>query len=609
MRGAERWREYALINLLQIAASFAGGPLFVEQLHLSDSRTIQVVFHDGDTATGRGHDICRCYKVEELCDAIVSKFKARLREIVTRGPLVSAYAVNLEVGKTTERHVVAMHLNDNPQEVATSFCAEHRIAKCDRVAQMVAASIPSPHVPTVIFEAAMRVEEGVCIGGAPVVLHEGQIPEQRAEFYCTLYQPVQGCPDLLKTLRAANVSYYAAQKVPGGRGLQWLTSPVESDNFMENYWQQKPLYVERTTTRHYYDHLTRIEDLEPIIRQAQLNNSDQSVLIVKQSFASTDAPQDFAVAYVNGFSLVVHTVEVFWKPIAVFCRSLWDDFLYPSVNIYLTPPSGVAFPIHTDSQDTFILQIAGEKHWQIFQPPILHPYKEEMLGKTAEAPLDASTLGPPLLDILVRPGDLIYIPRGFPHVAATTPGEMGLHLTLTIPTHAYSWGKILTEAIEDVLEENPAFRGAFPVAELMWDERGNEKTEAQFQEQLTTLMERISMQSSASKFLAKFHWFHDKYHALMAPSEFPDPNRTVGDVNPSVSLATRIERAAPLEWAHCLEYFHRSAELPGISMASAIPLIEAMPTMWLVRDLPGYDSFGQLCVAKFLLLHNCIRVV
>jgi len=186
---------------------------------------------------------------------------------------------------------------------------------------------------------------------------------------------------------------------------------------------------------------------------------------------------------------------------------------------------------------------------------------------------------------------------------------MGLHLTLTIPTHAYSWGKILTEAIEDVLEENPAFRGAFPVAELMWDERGNEKTEAQFQEQLTTLMERISMQSSASKFLAKFHWFHDKYHALMAPSEFPDPNRTVGDVNPSVSLATRIERAAPLEWAHCLEYFHRSAEPPGISMASAVPLIEAMPTMWLVRDLPGYDSFGQLCVAKFLLLHNCIRVV
>ena len=40
---------------------------------------------------------------------------------------------------------------------------------------------------------------------------------------------------------------------------------------------------------------------------------------------------------------------------------------------------------------------------------------------------------------------------------------MSLHLTLTVPTHAYSVAKIVEDAVKDVLHENPAFRDAIPV--------------------------------------------------------------------------------------------------------------------------------------------------
>ena len=62
----------------------------------------------------------------------------------------------------------------------------------------------------IIFETGLRVNEGSCIGGAPLTLYEvcsthpslgyhsdvpltqGEPPELRTEMVCTLYQPVSG---------------------------------------------------------------------------------------------------------------------------------------------------------------------------------------------------------------------------------------------------------------------------------------------------------------------------------------------------------------------------------------------------------------------------------
>ena len=81
-----------------------------------------------------------------------------------------------------------------------------------------------------------------------------------------------------------------------------------------------------------------------------------------------------------------------------------------------------------------------------------------------------------------------------------------MHLTLTIPTHAYTWGQILTSAVDDVLEENPEFRSAFPVADLMWEDDRNPKTEALFEQKMGDVVDRISTQAPL-RFVVSLFYF------------------------------------------------------------------------------------------------------
>ena len=440
------------------------------------------------------------------CNHVIQTLERQLSQAPQLGPVI--YALPLYVNDTagvTKEHYLLLHEKADPAQTATEFCTRHGVpseACAEVLAKLQRAKKELKPHNKVIFETGIRVKEGSCTNGAPLVLYEGEPPLLRAEMFCALYHPIEGCDAIHRKLQSAHDAHAAAAKVaarfgPGQLGLDWLIAPVSAETFWERHWQEEPLFVQRPAERLRHRHLVSVEDLDPIIRQARRNESDQSILVVKDSFKQTIQVFDqLSSAYLTGHSLVIHTVELFWPPIAVLCHSLWDIFLYPSVNIYLTPPSGAAFPVHTDAQDTFILQIAGEKRWRLFKPPILHPNQEQMLGKIPERPLSLEELGAPFLDLLVRPGDVIYIPRGWPHVATTPPGQMAMHLTLTIPTHAYTWGKVLTAAVDDVLEENPEFRNAFPVADLMWEDSRNLKTEALFNQKLGDVVDRISTQSS-----------------------------------------------------------------------------------------------------------------
>ena len=84
-------------------------------------------------------------------------------------------------------------------------------------------------------------------------------------------------------------------------------------------------------------------------------------------------------------------------------------------NLYFSMQSHQAFAPHFDTHDVFALHCEGEKLWNIYEnfekDPINHPiYKQELSDKT-EKP------GKIIDQVLLKPGDLLYLPRGQFHDA------------------------------------------------------------------------------------------------------------------------------------------------------------------------------------------------
>jgi hypothetical protein len=91
------------------------------------------------------------------------------------------------------------------------------------------------------------------------------------------------------------------------------------------------------------------------------------------------------------------------------------------VNLYASWTSKEAFGLHFDDHDVVVLQLEGAKRWKIHEPTRVDPLRIDV-----EAP--EPPVGDPATEILLRTGDMLYLPRGWWHAVAAAEGR-SLHLT------------------------------------------------------------------------------------------------------------------------------------------------------------------------------------
>ena len=145
-------------------------------------------------------------------------------------------------------------------------------------------------------------------------------------------------------------------------------------------------------------------------------------------------------------TVVFNSAGGFIPKLAGVCLDALNAFQYPTaLNMYLTNAGQrTSAPPHTDKQDVFVLQTQGYKRWRVFAPPPTSrmpkadPYAR---GKSKDV-LDLSELGEPLLDHVMSPGQVLYVPGGFPHTTDTVTGiasdsEPSVHLTVGVDTHIW----------------------------------------------------------------------------------------------------------------------------------------------------------------------------
>ncbi|KAL8460170.1 hypothetical protein ACS0TY_031902 [Phlomoides rotata] len=148
-------------------------------------------------------------------------------------------------------------------------------------------------------------------------------------------------------------------------------------------------------------------------------------------------------AFMEGYSIALRGMEFRYQTIAVIADGLASLFGQPSagVNMYLTPSNSQGLACHSDDHCVFVCQLIGAKRWTVysrpdFQLPRLYESSystNDMEDKNCEANGHQQ--------ILLKEGDVLYIPRGIPHEAiAVVDGEedannatgFSLHLTLAI---------------------------------------------------------------------------------------------------------------------------------------------------------------------------------
>jgi hypothetical protein len=92
------------------------------------------------------------------------------------------------------------------------------------------------------------------------------------------------------------------------------------------------------------------------------------------------------------------------------------------VNAYLSFFKGGAFKPHWDIHDALVVQIHGNKRWRVWNAEVPHPV--EMAD-----PPNVNTGAAPDQEVEMKPGDVLFIPRGEPHSAAVST-KHSVHLTI-----------------------------------------------------------------------------------------------------------------------------------------------------------------------------------
>jgi lysine-specific demethylase/histidyl-hydroxylase NO66 len=251
--------------------------------------------------------------------------------------------------------------------------------------------------------------------------------------------------------------------------LKRCIGPVEAERFFDEYWEQKPLLVPRDEEGR-FDDLLSVEEVEGrvgsgglrypafrVVKEGEKYSLDDYAEDVSWSptpFSGTAKVERVAAEFERGATIVLQALHIHHPPLASFCRDLERELGHPAqANAYYTPPSAQGFKVHHDTHDVFCLQVAGEKRWLVYPPVLELPLRSQKYAPEMGEP------GEPVLDVTMRAGDTLYLPRGWLHQAMTSD-TASLHLTVGVSVA--TWLDAVQAAAKEAAKEEVDLRRGVP---------------------------------------------------------------------------------------------------------------------------------------------------
>lgn len=372
-----------------------------------------------------------------------------------------------------------------------------------------------------------------------------------------------------------------------------LIAPTKGEEFFQTYWEKQFLHVQRSAAQLYADVLD-VDALDVYFQSQQLPAAFLNVVKAGKKIDVTEwttvesspigenvrvavAEKLFAL-FQAGATLVINRAHRAIPALSTFCRGLKQELkMHARANIYITPPHAQGFAPHYDGHDILILQISGCKQWHLYDSPIPLPVSTQAYHGEAYAGK------PPAYCCDLRPGDLLYLPRGLVHDARSTD-TTSIHIALGLQPRYWFH---LVEDLAAMAQADPAFRRSLP--------HGYSSTQdkAEFSEAFLARLQGLLAAVDVDTLLAQ-----------SAEQQVDDPRlgqtgrfRDVLQVE-QLTLATIVRRRPQLAYTLVrsaqqitVKFGPSALSIPSL-LASALPLL-LQDQPFAVHDLQGLLTAGQ----------------
>lgn len=261
-----------------------------------------------------------------------------------------------------------------------------------------------------------------------------------------------------------------------GRGvLEERLISLSRDAFARDVWARTPLLTRGASDFSDLFSTAAVDELiaRRGLRTPFLRVAKNGATLPDASFTSSggvgatvaDQLDDTALwrSFADGATLVLQALQRTWEPVTDFTSRLGTELGHPvQANAYVTPPQNRGFDAHYDVHDVFVLQIAGTKRWVIHEPVHPDPLRDQPWTDHRAAVAEAAQ-GEPRIDTVLRPGDVLYLPRGWLH-AAEAQGAVSVHLTLGVHNWTrHALAEQLAQSALALLRDDPRMRGSLPL--------------------------------------------------------------------------------------------------------------------------------------------------
>ncbi|MET0726175.1 MAG: cupin domain-containing protein [Leifsonia sp.] len=390
---------------------------------------------------------------------------------------------------------------------------------------------------------------------------------------------------------------------------------VSADEFAREHWGSQPLLSPAASLSGGFDDLFGLDAVDELVtarglRTPFIRMAHEGTVLKPATYTAPggfgaeigdQVSSDKVLAeFAGGATIVLQGLHRMWPPIIDFTRRLIDDIGHPAqVNAYVTPASSRGFDPHYDVHDVFVLQISGEKHWRIHAPVHVDPLGDQPWSDHRDAVAEAAGR-PAVIDAVLRPGDALYLPRGWIH-SAEALGDTSVHLTIGM--RAYTRADIVDAVIAGT-GDAAALRSSLPLGIDLTDPAA---MTAIVEETVRDLVATIARPDDASA-EARSRLASDTLARRFSQATRPEPVAPLA----TIAAIARLDSGTRVRWRGSLAaQVEDAGERVRVRTATGSLLLPVEATDALRRlvggdpvtvgELPGLDRDSAVVVVRRLL--------